>query len=200
MGPTQWGRCCCGSCSGGDEKEEEAAAAAAGEGSSGDASDGAQETVYAPKAKLIGNLEEEELPPPETVLSGLDGEFRAGDKVSSHEEPEQAQPEAAGEGEKPEGGDRKEQAEPEQEHKEPEQAAAAPEAAGEGEKAEGGDGEEQEEEPEEEEEKPVIQIRTSAYDARFPSINQVFARPTTTLSSWQCSRGLLTSWVIPLPS
>ena len=111
---------------------------------------------YTSAQKTIGNLEEEELPPPETVLSGLEGEFTK-DSGGSPKEPEQAaaaEAKGAGDEEKAggeqEGGEEKEHGEAEAKEEEPE-------------------------EEEEEEEKPVIQVRTSAYDARFPSINQVSA-------------------------
>lgn len=134
-----------------DSKAEgEAGSATAGEPE--EATDGGA-LEYTPKPQLIGNLQDEELLPPETVLSGLGGEFKA-------EEPDEAAGESAGE------------------------EGSGEQGKEEGQPAEGDEDGKEEEAEEEEEAKPAIELKTAAYDARFPSTNQVQGHSPSCAACW----------------
>lgn len=90
---------------------------------------------------------DEPLPPTETVLSGIEGDFQPGKGESQEKE-------KGGEGDKDEGGDGEES-----------------EEGGELKDEEQGSEEAEEEEPEED--PPVVEVKTAAHDPRFPSTNQV---------------------------
>jgi hypothetical protein len=89
------------------------------------------------------------------MLSGLEGKFQ---DHPGGGEPGEGKEEAAAAEQEEQGG------------REGEEGAKGEGGEGEGKEDEGG---EEEAEEEEAEQKPVIEIRTSAYDARFPSTNQV---------------------------